>query len=282
MSAPTPQEIARETVKRLAARKLQPTPEHFSTVYHEVAGTRPLKPFPLEHLRHIGGALPDQTPAQQRFKAQFGKAVTMHSWDDLEKVLIHHLRQSVHSPERKDTIPVAVVQELGLPPVLRELMCRIVTFALPALGQDDPKIIALGEELTQYLRQDSQDQETLRKMMSDFAFRLSFVAEDQAAIREALLGLLRTVFENIQAINPENPWLQGQLEALVQATQPPLALRQLEDVERRLKSLIIKQVEAQQQTLAAQQTMKETLSTFLHKLAQTTASSEVYHKRFEA
>ncbi len=282
MSAPTPQEIARETVKRLAARKLPPTPEHFSTVYHEVAGTRPLKPFPLEHLRHIGSALPDQTPAQQRFKAQFGKAVTMHSWDDLEKALIQHLRQSAPSHERKDMIPVAVVEEVGLPPVLREQMCRIVTFALPALGQDDPKIIALGEELTQYLRQDSQDPDTLRKMMSDFAFRLSFVAEDQAAIREALLGLLRTVFENIQAINPENPWLQGQLEALVQATQPPLALRQLEDVERRLKSLIIKQIEAQQQTLAAQQTMKETLSTFLHKLAQTTASSEEYHKRFEA
>ncbi|MDV7401044.1 hypothetical protein RZS08_57030, partial [Arthrospira platensis SPKY1] len=105
-------------------RKLPPTPEHFSTVYHEVAGTRPLKPFPLEHLRHIGSALPDQTPAQQRFKAQFGKAVTMHSWDDLEKALIQHLRQSAPSHERKDMIPVAVVEEVGLPPVLREQMCR--------------------------------------------------------------------------------------------------------------------------------------------------------------
>jgi len=282
MSTPTPQEIARETVKRLSARKLPPTPEHFTTVFHEVAGTRPLQPFPLDHLRHLGAALPEQTPAQQRFKVQFNKAVTQHSWDDLQKVLVQQIKNGATQTEPKNFTPVAVVEEASLPTDLCEQMARIVTFALPALGQDDARIIGLGEELTQYLRLDSQHVPTLRKMMADFAFRLSFVAEDQASIRSALLGLLRTVFENIVAINPENPWLQGQLEALVQATQPPLGLRQLDDVERRLKSLIVKQIEAQQQTLAAQQTMKETLSTFLHKLAQTSASSEEYHQRFEA
>lgn len=282
MSTTTHQDIARETVKRLSARKLPPTPENFTAVFHEVAGTRPLKPFPLEHLRHLGAALPEQTPAQQRFKVQFSKAVSQHSWDDLQKVLVQHLKISPGNAEPKDFTPVAVVEEVSLPNDLREQMARIVTYALPAMGQDDARIITLGEELTQYLRLESQHLPTLRKMMADFAFRLSFVAEDQANIRTALLGLLRTVFENIGAINPENPWLQAQMEALVQATQPPLALQRLEDVERRLKSLIIKQIEAQQQTLVAQQTMKEALSTFLHRLAQTTASSEEYHQRFEA
>lgn len=282
MSTPTPQDIARETVKRLSARKLPPTPDNFTTVFHEVAGTRPLQPFPLEHLRHLAAALPEQNPAQQRFKAQFGKAITQHSWDDLQKVLVQHIRQTSSPSESRPLNPVAVVEETSLPADLREQMARIVTFALPALGQDDDRILTLGKELVQYLRLDSQHLPTLRKMMADFAFRLSFVAEDQASIRSALLGLLRTVFENISSINPENPWLQAQMQALVQATQPPLALQRLEDVERRLKSLIIKQIEAQEQTAAAQRVMKETLSTFLQRLAQTTANSEEYHKQFEA
>lgn len=282
MSTPTPQDIARETVKRLSARKLSPTPENFTTVFHEVAGTRPLQPFPLDHLRHLGTSLPEQTPGQQRFKAQFNKAITQHSWEDLQKVLVQQLKSGSGPVESKTFTPVAVVEETSLPAELREQMARIVTFALPALGQDDARILALGEELTQYLRLDSQHLPTLRKLMADFAFRLSFVAEDQASIRTALLGLLRTVFENIGAINPENPWLQAQMEALVQATQPPLALQRLEDVERRLKSLIIKQIEAQEQSAAAQRVMKESLSTFLQRLAQTTANSEEYHKQFES
>ncbi|WP_334154637.1 hypothetical protein [Tepidimonas sp.] len=85
--ASTPQEIAREAVKLLTARRLPPTPDNFQAAYHEVAGTRPLQPFPLAQLRQIAQALPDRTPAQVRFKALFNKAVSRHSWDDLEKLL---------------------------------------------------------------------------------------------------------------------------------------------------------------------------------------------------
>lgn len=282
MSALTPQEIARETVKRLAARKLAPTPENFTTVYHEVAGTRPLKPFPLDHLRHIGAQLPEQTPAQQRFKAQFAKAVSMHSWDDVEKVLLPQLRAATAPPDRKETTAIALVEEHRFPADLREQLARIVTFAMPALGQDDARMLSLSEELTAYLRLETQHLPTLRKQMSDFAFRLSFVAEEQARIRDTLLGLLRSVFDNIRAINPENPWLQGQLEALIQATQPPLSMRRLEDVERKLRALIHRQIEAQEQTAAAQLVMKQSLNTFLQKLAQTSESSAEYQHRFEA
>lgn len=284
MTAPPPQDIAREAVKRLAARKLPPTPENFQATYHEVAGTRPLRPFPLENLRHIGAQLPDRTPAQIRFKAQFGKAVSQHSWEDLEKVLIQHLKQSAAtSAESAPAAPStpAVIETESLPAELREQIARIVSFTLPAVGQDDAKVVELAEELIAYLKQDSQHLPTLRKLMADFAFRLSFVAQEQQDIRETLLSLLHTVFENIGDINPENPWLQGQMAALMEATKPPLSIRRLENVERRLKGLIVKQIETKEQTLAAQQVMKETLSTFLQRLSQTADNSQHYQQRFE-
>jgi diguanylate cyclase len=37
----TPSDIARETLKLLATRRLQPTPENYQRLFHEIAGTRP-------------------------------------------------------------------------------------------------------------------------------------------------------------------------------------------------------------------------------------------------
>jgi diguanylate cyclase len=285
MTAPTPQEIAREAVKLLTARKLPPTPENFQTFYHEVAGTRPLKPFPLENLRQIAQALPDGTPAQQRFKSQFGKAVSMHSWDDLERVLSQQLRSQSASAEAPAPTPVAlapVVQEQErLPPELLEQMARIVGNALPAVGNDDRKVVELADELMNYLRLPEQHPPSLRKLMADFAFRLSFVAEEQAAIRETLLKLLHAVLDNVRAVNLEQPWLQKQLGALIEVAQPPLSIRRLQEAQSRLKDLTRLQLDTKEQMLEAQNAMKETLAVFMQRLSETAASSEQYQQRFE-
>lgn len=285
MTAPTPQEIAREAVKRLTARKLPPTPENFQTFYHEVAGTRPLKPFPLENLRQIAQALPDGTPAQQRFKSQFGKAVSMHSWDDLERVLSQQLRSQSASAEAPAPTPVAlapVVQEQErFPPELLEQMARIVGNALPAVGNDDRKVVELADELMNYLRLPEQHPPSLRKLMADFAFRLSFVAEEQAAIRETLLKLLHAVLDNVRAVNLEQPWLQKQLGALIEVAQPPLSIRRLQEAQSRLKDLTRLQLDTKEQMLEAQNAMKETLAVFMQRLSETAASSEQYQQRFE-
>ena len=277
MTASTPQEIARETVKHLTARKLPPTPDNFQSVYHEVAGTRPLKPFPLENLRQIGQGFPDKTPAQQRFKAQFNKAVAMHSWEDLERVLSNQIKSATGAVgEAAPTLaPMLAPQEQQFPPELLEQMARIVANALPAVGNDDQKVVELANDLVRYLRLESQHGPTLRKMMADFAFRLSFVAEEQAAIRETLLKLLLGVLDNIRANNSEHPWLQKQLQAMVEVAQPPLSIRRLQDAQSRLKDLTRVQLETQEQLAAAQNAMKETLSVFLQRLGETadTASS---------
>ena len=39
MTTPTPSDIARETLRTLAARKLAPTPDNYGRVYHEIGGT---------------------------------------------------------------------------------------------------------------------------------------------------------------------------------------------------------------------------------------------------
>jgi diguanylate cyclase len=276
----TPQEVAREALKLLASRRLSPTPDNFQSAFHEVAGTKPLRPFPLDNLRQIATALPERTPGQVRLKTQFERAVRMHSWDDLQKVLLNHAGQIGDSGVTVGA-PVAVVEETALPEEMREQMARIVENALPAVGNDDPRIAQQADELVHYLRLTSQHQPTLRKMMADFAFRLSFVSEEQAAVRGHLLDLLRSVFENIGDINPSNPWLRQQMDSLVQAAQPPLSARRLEDLQRKLRDVIHKEGEAKERELQAQALMKEALSTFIERLGEATESNEHYQDKLE-
>lgn len=282
MAPQTPQEIAREAVKLLAARRLPPTPDNFQTVYHEVAGTRALRLFPLDPLRKIGQALPDKTPIQIRFRSQFNKAVTQHSWDDLERTLVQLLQKQSNGEVVLGATPPEPASTDALVGELAELTARIIEHALPAVGNDDAKVGRQADDLVRQLRVDAQPTPTLRKMMADFAFRLSFVAEEQQQVRQTLLELLHTVFQQIELISPDTPWLQHQMAALVKATQPPLSARRLEDVQRRLKDVVFKQAEAREQALRAQQVMKETLSVFLERLAQTTASNEQFQAQMES
>ncbi|TRZ69384.1 MAG: diguanylate cyclase [Rhodocyclaceae bacterium] len=54
----SPAEIARETLKRLAAGHLPPTPENFQACYNEIANVPGKAPFPEPQLRHPAAALP--------------------------------------------------------------------------------------------------------------------------------------------------------------------------------------------------------------------------------
>lgn len=72
-----PTEIARETFRLLATRRIAPTPEHYRTVYHEVAGTADTTapPFPADALKAQLAKLPRDTPAQLRLARELEQAI---------------------------------------------------------------------------------------------------------------------------------------------------------------------------------------------------------------
>lgn len=286
MAAPTPQEIARQAVKLLTERKRPPTPDNFQAAYHEVAGTKPLQPFPLEQMRQLTSALPETTPGQTRLKAQVTKAVRMHNWDELQRSMASYFAVGMGTaPSLLTSAPanasIAVVEESQFPPELLEQMARIVDHALPAVGNDDVRLAEQATDLVNYLRLGRLHPPSLRKMMADFAFRLSFSAEEQAAIRSLLLNLLHTVFDHIAEISPDNPWLQTQMAALVKAAEPPLNTRRLESLQRQLQDVVHKQADAKARTLQAQALLKQTLGTFIERLGDMSSSSGQYQAQFE-
>ncbi|WP_313560756.1 diguanylate cyclase [Diaphorobacter nitroreducens] len=277
-SAKSPSEIARETLKLLATRRLPPTPDHYQALYDEVAGTTSAPAFPSAQLRQISRVIPGQTPAQKRLLGLLETAITQQDWGVLQNVLVGYANlglSPVAAPEpastRIDHLPLTLAQNLA----------RLVDNTLPALGEDDARVHELAAQLSTFLREPDPPVSTAELMLGNFSYRLSFAAEDQAAIRLSLLSLLRLVFENIAALSMDDEWLHGQAEALLAASTPPLTLRRLDDVQRRLKDVIFKQTEAKERTVHAQMQMRELLATFIERLAQMDESSSAYNAKME-
>jgi diguanylate cyclase len=85
-----PFEIARETLRLLATRRIPPTPDNYLTLYHEISGTQPAaESFPEKQLRSLAGALPKSSPDQLRLARQLDEAVKSANWDEYTNHLAH-------------------------------------------------------------------------------------------------------------------------------------------------------------------------------------------------
>lgn len=281
MAERNPSDLARETLKQLAVRRMAPTPENFRLVYDEMAGVRSPAPFPEGQLRQILRVVPGQTPTQRRLLDQFEKAVGAHDWSALQAVLVGYAKLGLGGAAMSEAAPSAE-PSVTLPVELTEQLARLIDNTLAGLSTDDARVHMLGEQLVEFLRSPAPPASTLQLMLANFSFRLSFATEDQAAVRNLLLELLHMVFQNMAALSVEDRWLAGQTEALVQATVQPLTLRRLDDVQRRLKDVIFKQTEAKGRMVEAQEEMKGMLGAFIERLAAMTEASSGYHETMES
>ncbi len=121
----SPSVIAREVLRTLAARRIQPTPENFRELYHEIAGTQPEEPFPERHLRQVASALPRATPEQLRLARQFEAACAERNWNGFRQQFINLLaEQGQEDPAWASLIRDLSIQlerrQRGLGPVARQ------------------------------------------------------------------------------------------------------------------------------------------------------------------
>ncbi|OQA33334.1 MAG: Diguanylate cyclase DosC [Betaproteobacteria bacterium ADurb.Bin341] len=83
-----PSEIARETLKQLAGRRMLPTPSNYRTLYQEISGTQEEEAFPEKHLSSLAAAIPKATPEQLRLARELEAAVKASSWESYRAHLI--------------------------------------------------------------------------------------------------------------------------------------------------------------------------------------------------
>ena len=289
-----PFEIARETLRQLSTRKMAPTPANYQAIYSQVAGIPLESPFPADRLRDIALALPTRTPGQQKQRALLESAIGQLNWDGVKSALMAY---GGFSPPASLPVETRIAAMPAEPPAqsaapsfnaaaltadFLKQIARLIEYALPALGSDDDRFTEQTQTLLQALREPGADVIAVKLLLSNFGQRLSFVAEDQAEIKLTLLKLLQLIIQNIGELSLDDHWLRGQIEALMTAATPPLTLRRLDEVERRLKDVIFKQTEIKGRALEAQEEMRQMLATFIERLSQMTESSSAFHGQMEA
>ena len=344
---PAPSEIARETLLKLAQRRIPPTPSNYLAVYQEISGNAGEDLGQEQALKSAVAALPRATAEQARLVKQLEEAVAARNWaafgntlkdtitkgatapapwpgllrsvlvqldthtsgvtpakkrEAIERVLsgsqnlelvferLQALMKSwsqtaagenialVDNTNVAESVPAAVAPGAD---ACRDICLLLLENTIPSLLAETPALADEARLLANELRA-SYDAAPLAARIRKFSYRTNFVAEDQTEIRAALLKLLRLVIDTIGELVIEDKWLHGQIDVVTKIIdEQPLNLRQLDNVESRLRDLIIKQSALKQHLTEAQERLKAMLATFVDRLADFSESTSDYQVKIE-
>jgi diguanylate cyclase len=376
-------ETARETLRRLAQRRIPPTPENYRTLYDEIAGTRSTETFPEKALKAILARLPRTTPLQVRFARQLDSAVAAQDWtaissavavileaknpppwsDMIRQLLIQmELRHVAFTPARKREALEHVLASAGsdadhlfqrlqslvkswtqsaaapgdapakvaavppasgtdsalsppmpdaaeapalpsltaaahcetpsppapiesaIPHEIRNLIAQLLESSIAGLLADAPELALEAQQLARDIRTaaDIPALHALTPRLKTFSDHLQWAAEDHAELRAALVHLLQLLVQNINELVVDDQWLHGQIAMLAELFARPLDLRQLDDVEHRLKEVIFKQSSLKLSLDKAKERLKTMLASFVDHLAHMSESTGSYHEKIES
>ncbi len=166
---------------------------------------------------------------------------------------------------------------------LRELVAQLLDNTLPAILGDSPELVRDAREIAAAVRaaQGAEGMAPLADRIKKLTYRAHFVAEDQIEMKSGLMQLVRLVVENISELVVDDRWLAGQIQVVRELVNEPLNLRRLDDVERRMRDVIVKQSMLKKSLGEAQDRLKSMLATFVDRLADFSDATSGYHDKIE-
>jgi len=272
-----PSEIAREALKRLASSQLAPTPANFQACYNEIANLPNLPPFPEVQLRELLVDLPAGNEEQEKQLEKLSTAIARRSWQGVREALSGFLLAG-ESRVHGEAVPSVATD---LPKEFAGKLARFIECVLPALGEDSSRTVAVADELILMLKQPIVDIAQAQSLLGSLTHQAMFAAEEQVEIKNSLLKLLHLIIENIGELSADDSWLKGQIDGLLASVAPPLTLRHLDEMERRLRDVMEKQGRAKSRAIEAQEEMRQMLAEFIDRLGSMNRSSTEFEVRIE-
>lgn len=95
----TASDIARETIKQIALRRVEPTPENYAQIYQEVSG-KPAKDDAAAALRKALKQLPRDTLEQTNWVNRWEKVLKNEQWQGLTELLSDSMQQQVQQASK--------------------------------------------------------------------------------------------------------------------------------------------------------------------------------------
>jgi diguanylate cyclase len=166
---------------------------------------------------------------------------------------------------------------------LQDLIAQLLDNTLSIVLADSPELSREAVAIAAAARaaHNLEELAALADRLKKLSYRAHFVAEDQAEMKSALLHLVHLIVDNISELVVDDQWLAGQISVVRELVNKPLNLRQLDDVERRMKDVIVKQGLLKKNLNEARDRLKLMLATFVDRLADFSETTSGYHDKIE-
>ena len=282
-----PAEIAREAFRRIASRRLAPTPDNYRAIYDEIAGVPAAPPAPAPAATPDNGAIEvlagfarrmAETPGElSEYGRRMARAVKLEDWTGYTQALgqmsERHLRRNTPVMALGDDEPDTVL--------LREMLARTLSFACASLLSGDAELSSEAEALGAAVKTAVGESELqdIAARLKQLCFQIELRKDDGAEQQELLLRLFRLLLDNIEGLIDDDNYMRGQVLVVQDLIKGPLDTRALEDATRGLKDVIIKQGHLKHGIDDVRSSMKNMMMTFIDRLGSAAASTSDYHAK---
>jgi diguanylate cyclase len=275
-----PTEVARETLRRLALRKIAPTPDNYQALYEEIVG----KPTAVETAAPDGAAaalsglvtdLNLHHPELGEVADVLGDAVLKGDWARARKQL------GLVSIRLKRGIEGTGDPHSEAAATLRELLAKTLELALAALLEHAPRLAEDARRLAGEVRT-AQTATALREAASGLKtlwFHVDLNAAQQSDSQEMLKRILLLLVENIGELLDDDTWLRGQIDMVQEMLAGTPHVATLQDIEKRLKDVVYKQGLVKHSLREATATLKATMTTFVSRLSDAVVTSDEFQAK---
>ncbi len=291
-AAQNPADIAREAFRRLATRRIAPTPEAYREIYNEIAGIVTPPPAPVntpvaadsgaEHvLSDFATKLSDTPGDLADFGRRFNRAVKARDWDGYARSLSQLLEKQLRRTPTSGGIELASLTEDGDARQLRDLLSRTLTFAVASLLSGSPALVTEAESLGAAVKT-AHTEEALTEIgarLKQLCYQIELKGSDTAEQQELLLRLFKLLLENVSELLDDDSWLRGQIDAVQNLIAGPLDQRALEDATRSLKEVIYKQSQLKHSLSDVKLTVKNMMMTFIDRLSSVATTTGDFHEK---
>lgn len=270
-----PSEIARETLRRLALRRIAPTPDNYQALYQEIAGmgrgnagssaAGALAGLVMDLSLHHPELAPDIEALDLAVRAaDWGKCRRQIS------AITRQLRQAAAPGQSGEALAT-----------LRELLAKTLELGLAVQLAHAPTLAERAQALATRVR-DANSAATLREAASGLKnlwIDIELNATQSEDRQETLKRILLLLIENIGELLDDDTWLRGQLDLVQDVIAGPTRIRDLQEAERRLKDIIYKQSLVKHGLREATSTLKAAMTAFVRRMGDAVNATGDYHER---
>jgi diguanylate cyclase len=293
---PNPADIAREAFRRLATRRVAPTPDAYRAIYNEIAGIAPeAEAAPTagsraatqrasgsgaeaeDVLTGLATRLADTPGELAEFGHRFHRQVKLRDWDGYARLLSHLVEKHVR---KGSTLELLGVEHKDTR-MLRDMLSRTLAFALASLLPGSPALVgeaeALGSAVKLAHTEDALQEVAAR--LKELCYQIEIRSGDVAEQQELLLRLFRLLLDNVGELLDDDSWMRGQIAAVQDLIAGPIDRRTLDDAMRSLKDVIYKQGQLKHGLTDVKLTVRNMMLTFIDRLGAVAASTGDFHAR---